>query len=121
MNRLKGLITRWGLFFGLLALTFYTLHGDNSVPDLALQSVKLLKKSIEDLLPDLQKPQETENAESVQEATLDLEPYQDLHNERERWNEMRHLIEAGQPLFPPLPPERGVVYCSVTTDLLAPQ
>jgi len=112
MNRLKGLVARWGLFFGLLALSFYTLHGDNSVPDLALQSVKLLKKSIEELLPDLQKSQEQENeqenVEAIQETTLDLEPYQDLHNDRERWNEMRHLIEAGQPLFTPLPSEVAI-------------
>jgi hypothetical protein len=121
MKGMKGIVARWALFLGLSALSFYTLHGDTSVPDLALQSVKLLKKSIEELLPDLQKTQEPETAEAVQSATLELEPYQDLHNERERWNEMRHLIEAGQPLFTPLPSEQEIKYSSGTTGRLAPQ
>jgi len=108
MKRFKGIVVRWGLSLSLLGITFYTLHGDTSVPDLALQSVKLLKKSIEELLPDLQKPTDTETAESVQQATLELEPFQELHNERERWNEMRQLIESGQPLFTPLPSEVAI-------------
>jgi len=39
------------------------------------------------------------NAQAIEGATLDIEPYQDLHNDRQRWNEMRQLIESGQPLF----------------------
>ena len=100
---MKGNVLRWGLVLGLLGVAFYSLHGDNSIPDFVLDSVHLLKKPVEDLLPDLQEDNET--AAAVESATLDLEPYQDLHNDRERWNEMRRLIEAGQPLFTPLPSE----------------
>lgn len=104
----RSIVARLSLGLGLLAISFYTLYGDNSVPDLALQSVQLLKKSIEELLPDLQNPDTPETAAAVQTATLELEPYQELHNDRERWNEMRHLIETGQPLFTPLPSEVAV-------------
>jgi len=44
------------------------------------------EKPIEELLPDLL---DEETTQAVEQASLDLEPYQDLHNERERWNEMR--------------------------------
>src|SRR6185312_3496457 len=102
---MRGAFLRWGLAAGLVVVAFYTLRGDNSIPDLALQSVHLLKKPIEDLLPELQ---EDQNAQNVEQATLDLEPYQDLHNDRARWNEMRALIESGQPLTQPLPSEIAI-------------
>jgi len=95
----------YALSTGLLCTAFYTLHGETDVPDLVLQSIHLLKKPIEELLPDLL---DEETTQAVEQASLDLEPYQDLHNERERWNEMRRLIEAGQPLFGPLPSEIAV-------------
>ncbi len=95
----------WGFSLGLLFTAFYTLRGEMEIPDLALQSVRLLKKPIEDLLPDLQ---EDDTSQAIEQATLNLEPYEDLHNERERWNEMRSLIESGQPLFSPLPSEIAV-------------
>src|SRR5437762_12587358 len=83
----------FGLFSGLLCTAFYTLRGETEVPDIVLQTVHLLKKPIEELLPDVQ---DEETTEAVEQASLNLDPYQDLHNERERWNEMRHLIETGQ-------------------------
>ncbi len=89
----------------LLCTAFYTLRGETEVPDFVLQSVQLLKKPIEELLPDIQ---EEETSQAIELASLNLEPYQDLHNERERWNEMRHLIESGQPLFTALPSEIAV-------------
>jgi hypothetical protein len=92
---------------GLLSIAFYNLRGDTTVPDSVLDSVKLLKKPVEDLLPDLQEP-ETANADAVQQASLDLEPYNEMQNSRERWNEMRALIEAGQPLTQPLPSEIAI-------------
>ena len=95
----------WGLLGSLLCLAFYTLRAETEIPDLVLKSVHLLKKPIEDLLPDLQ---EDSASDDIEQATLDLEPYQDLHNERERWNEMRQLIETGQPLSGPLPSEIAV-------------
>src|SRR6185312_2276426 len=112
---MRGAFLRWGLAAGLVVVAFYTLRGDNSIPDLALQSVHLLKKPIEDLLPELQ---EDQNAQNVEQATLDLEPYQDLHNDRARWNEMRALIESGQPLETPLPSEIAV--STTTAGRLAP-
>jgi len=96
-------LVSFGFLCGLLCIAFYTLRGDTEVPDFVLQSVHLLKKPIEDLLPDIEDDSTT--SEAVEAATLDLEPYQDLHNERERWNEMRTLIESGQPLESPLPSE----------------
>src|SRR5258706_13779534 len=101
--RFKWLV--WGAAFGLLFTAFYTLHGETEIPDLALESIRLLKKPIEELLPDLQ---DEETTQAVEQVTLNLEPYQELHNERERWNEMRLLIESGQPLFGPLPSEIAV-------------
>ncbi len=95
----------WGLFLGLVFTAFYALRSETEIPDLALQSVHLLKKSIEELLPDIQ---DEETSQAVEQASLNIEPYQDLHNERERWNEMRRLIESGQPLFGPLPSEIAV-------------
>src|SRR5689334_21813884 len=102
---MRGYVLRWGLFTGLLFIAFYTLRGDNSLPDYVLDSIHLLKKPVEDLLPDLQ---DTESTEAIEQASLDLQPYQDLHDERERWNEMRQLIESGQPLFTPLPSEVAI-------------
>src|SRR5205807_7404460 len=95
----------YALSTGLLCTAFYTLHGETDVPDLVLQSIHLLRKPIEELLPDLQ---DQDTTQAVEEAALDLDPYQDLRNERERWNEMRRLIEAGQPLYGPLPSEIAV-------------
>jgi len=89
----------------LLGMAFYTLRADNEFPDLVLQSLHILKKPIEDLLPDLQ---DDSNEQAIEEASLNLEPYQDLHNDRQRWNEMRELIESGQPLVTPLPSEIAV-------------
>src|SRR6202158_4183286 len=86
----------------LLCGSFYTLRADTEVPDFVLQSIRLLKKPIEELLPDIQ---DEETTQAVEEASLNLEPYQDLHNDRDRWNEMRRLIESGQPLYGPLPSE----------------
>jgi len=116
MRKMKGNVFRWVLCLGLLGIAFYSLRGDNSMPDFVLDSVHLLKKPIEDLLPDLQEDNST--AAAVESATLDLEPYQDLHNDRERWNEMRALIESGQPLFTPLPSE--VELSTSPTGRLAP-
>lgn len=113
---MKGNVLRWSLCLGLLGIAFYSLHGDNSMPDFVLDSVHLLKKPVEDLLPDLQEDNTTTAA--VESATLDLEPYEDLHNERETWNEMRRLIEAGQPLFTPLPSE--IELSTSPTGRLAP-
>src|SRR5450759_1232977 len=98
-------LIRWGLLTGLLSITFYTLRGETEIPDLVLQSIHLLKKPVEDLLPDLQDDATTQ---AVEEATLNLDPYQDLHHDRERWNEMRKLIETGQSMFGPLPSEIAV-------------
>ena len=99
-------LVRFGVFTGLLCMAFYTLRGEMEMPDFVLQSVHLLKKPIEDLLPDLQ--EDETNSQAIEEATLNLDPYQDLHNDRERWNEMRQLIETGQPLTSPLPSEIAV-------------
>jgi len=101
--RFKWLV--WGCCLGLLFTAFYSLRGETEIPDLALQSIHLLKKPIEELLPDIQ---DEETSEAVEQASLNLEPYEDLHNERERWNEMRQLIETGQPLYGPLPSEIAV-------------
>src|SRR5262245_53887495 len=95
----------WVLFLGLVFTAFYSLRGEEDLPDLALQSLHLLKKPIEELLPDLQ---EDDTSEAIEQTTLSLAAYQELHNERERWNEMRQLIESGQPLFGPLPSEIAV-------------
>src|SRR5882724_6096271 len=95
----------FGLLAGLLCTAFYTLRGETEVPDIVLETVHLLKKPIEELLPDVQ---DEETTQAIEEASLNLDPYQDLHNERERWNEMRHLIELGQPLFTALPSEIAV-------------
>ena len=95
----------FGFLVGLLCAAFYTLRADTEFPDLVLQSLHILKKPVEDLLPDLQ---EDDNAQPIEEATLDIDPYQDLHADRQRWNEMRALIESGQPLFTPLPSEIAV-------------
>src|ERR1035441_7520024 len=101
---MRGHLYRWGLVLALTTTAFYALRGDTAVPHSVIDSLKLLKKPIEDLLPNLEEP--TTAAPDVNiEAPLDLEPYQDLHNQRERWNEMRALIESGQPLFTPLPSE----------------
>jgi hypothetical protein len=91
LRSFKGSVLQWGLCVGLLSIAFYNLRGDTTVPDSVLDSVKLLKKPVEDLLPDLQEP-ETANADAVQQASLDLEPYNEMQNSRERWNEMRALI-----------------------------
>jgi len=95
----------FGILCGFLSLAFYTLRAETELPDLVLQSLHILKKPVEDLLPDLQ---DDDNAQAIEGATLDIEPYQDLHNDRQRWNEMRQLIESGQPLFSPLPSEIAV-------------
>src|SRR5262249_30185356 len=95
----------WGLSLGLIFTSFYTLRGESDMPDYVLESIHLLKKPIEELLPDLQ---DEDNALAIEETTLNLEPYQDLRNDRDRWNEMRRLIEAGQPLAGPLPSEIAV-------------
>lgn len=96
----------WAFGCGLLATAFYTLRGESEIPDLVLNSVKLLKKPIEDLLPDLQ--DDPSNTQAIEQASLDVDQYLELHNNRERWNEMRRLIETGQPLFSPLPSEIAV-------------
>ncbi len=103
VRKMKANFLRWGLALGLISVGFYGLRGDTSIPDNVLDSVRLLKKPIEDLLPDLEEDNST--ATAVQEASLDLQAYQDMQNSRERWNEMRSIIESGQPLFTPLPSE----------------
>jgi hypothetical protein len=106
---LKGSLIRSGLLAGLLGIAFYTLRAETEIPDFVLDSVKLLKKPVEDLLPDLKDAsEEATTADAVQQATLDLEPYVAMQNNRERWNEMRSLIESGQPLQNPLPSEIAV-------------
>lgn len=86
----------------LLTPAFYKLYAESEMPDIVAETLKLLKKPIEELLPDLD---ETIPDEAIESASLDLQGYQDLQNERDRWNEMRRLIEAGQPLYMPLPSE----------------
>ncbi len=104
MPKMRGHFIRWGLLAALLCCSFYALRADNEIPEFVLDSYQLLKKPIEALLPDLdEKPAQT--TELAEDAPLDLESYQDLRNQRERWNEMRTLIEAGRPLFTPLPSE----------------
>jgi hypothetical protein len=103
--KMKVKLIRLALLGSLLGMTFYTLRGEVEVPDLAVQSVHLLKKSIEDLLPDIQ---DEDTSLAIEQTSLNLEPYQELHNERERWNEMRQLIESGRPLYGPLPSEIAV-------------
>jgi len=98
-------ILAWAFSVGLIGIAFYSVRGDTEIPDLALKSIRLLKKPIEELLPDVQ---DEDTTVAVEQATLDLEPYQDLHNERESWNQMRRLIESGQPLEGPLPSEIAV-------------
>src|SRR5947207_2672833 len=96
---------RLALLSGLVGMAFYSVRGETEIPDLVLKSIHLLKKPIEELLPDVQ---DEENTEAIESASLDLASYQDLHNERERWNEMRALIESGQPLTTALPSEIAV-------------
>ena len=98
-------IISFALFVGMIGIAFYSVRGDTELPDLALKSIHLLKKPVEELLPDIQ---DEETSDAVEQASLNLEPYQDLHNDRERWNEMRSLIESGQPLVTPLPSEIAV-------------
>ena len=102
---MRGHFYRWGLVLALTTTAFYALRSDTSVPQSVVDSLKLLKKPIEDLLPDLDQTTSTASTDVDLESPLDLDPYQELHNQRERWNEMRSLIESGQPLFTPLPSE----------------
>src|SRR6266699_1081881 len=98
---------RYGLLPALLVVSFCALRAENQIPQYVVDTYNLLKKPIEALLPDLdEKPRAQE--ELAESAPLDLEAYQDLHNQRERWNEMRALIEAGRPLFTPLPSEVAI-------------
>src|SRR5438552_825001 len=114
---MRGLLFRSGLAIALVSVSFFVLHGEEKkIPDLVLETYNLLKKPIEALLPDLD---ETPPQEVANEITpLDLEAYQDMRNQREHWNEMRTLIEAGQPLFTPLPSELAI--STVTAGRLAP-
>lgn len=105
---MKRIVLPLALCAFLVGLSFYSLRGESTIPDLVLDSLHLLKKPIEDLLPDLQEEPDRTNAESIQQASLDIDQYQDLKNNRERWNQMRALIEAGQPLSQPLPSEIAI-------------
>lgn len=107
-----------GLFVGLLSFSFYSLRGEMNVPDFVLDSLKLLRKPIEDLLPDLQEDTTSPNAEAIQQASLEIDEYQETRNSRERWNEMRSLIENGLPLSQPLPSELAL--STGTAGRLAP-
>src|SRR3990167_2667494 len=98
---MRGHFLRWGLAVALLSCSFYALRADNDVPQAVLDTYQLLKKPIEALLPDLDERRQADGLS--EDAPLDLEAYRDLPNRRERWNEMRTLIEAGRPLFTPLP------------------
>src|SRR5258708_38514151 len=100
MRGLRGQL-RYGLLPALLCISFYALRAENKIPQYVLDTYSLLKKPVEALLPDLDE-KHTQQEELAENAPLDLEPYQELHNQRVRWNEMRSLIEAGQPLFTPL-------------------
>jgi hypothetical protein len=116
MRGLRGQL-RYGLLPALLVISFYALRAENKIPQYVIDTYNLLKKPVESLLPDLdEKPaQEHELAEN---EPLNLEDYQDLHNKRERWNEMRALIESGRPLFTPLPSE--ITISTVPTGRFAP-
>ena len=106
-RRALGKPFRYGLLPALLFISFFALRAENKIPQFVLDSYSLLKKPIETLLPDLdQKPQQEE--ELAENTPLDLDPYQELHNNRERWNEMRSLIESGRPIFTPLPSEIAI-------------
>src|SRR5688572_18058516 len=101
---MRGVSFRWGLSIALVSVSFYALGAENEIPQLVLDTYQLLKKPIEALLPDLdEKPRQDETLSDS--ASLDLEAYNEIHNRQERWNEMRTLIEAGRPLFTPLPSE----------------
>src|SRR4051812_13817807 len=114
---MRGHLLRTGLLLALVTISFYAVRADNDVPQFVLDTYKLLKKPIEALLPDLDEKHSVQG--TLDESTpLDLEAYQTLVHQRERWNEMRSLIEAGQPLFTPLPSE--VAISSVPTGRLAP-
>src|SRR4029077_16535410 len=89
----------------LLCTAFYTLRGETEVPVIVLQTVHLLKKPIEELLPDVQ---DEETTKAIEQVSLNLDPYQDSHIARERRNDRRHLIESGHPLFTALPSEIAV-------------
>jgi hypothetical protein len=115
--KMRGAAFRWGLVIALLSVSFYALRAENDIPQFVLDSYNLLKKPIEALLPDLdEKPADDETLS--EDATLNLEAYQEIYNRRERWNEMRSLIEAGRPLFTPLPSE--VALSTVPTGRYAP-
>src|SRR5258708_19921607 len=115
MRGLRGQL-RYGLLPALLCISFYALRAENKIPQYVLDTYNLLKKPVEALLPDLdEKPQQSEFTEN---GPLDLDPYQELHNKRERWNEMRPLITPSRPLFTPLPSE--VAISTVPTGRLAP-
>src|SRR5437660_206157 len=114
---MRGRLFYSGLVLALLVFSFYALRADSKIPQFVLDSYSLLKKPIESLLPDLdEKPQQ--QAELGENEPLDLEEYQELRNHRERWNEMRSLIEAGRPLFTPLPSE--VAISTIPAGRLAP-
>ena len=51
---MKVKLARLSLLTCLVGMAFYSLHGENELPDLVLQSIHLLKKPVEELLPDLQ-------------------------------------------------------------------
>jgi hypothetical protein len=112
---MKSTTLRWIIPVGILAVCAYAIFGDSSVPQSALDSVSLLKKPIEDLLPDLQ---DTSTSTENLDQPVNLEPYEDLHASSKLWNEMRRLIETGKPIYTPLPTE--VVISSVPAGRLAP-
>lgn len=108
---------RWLILLALIGTTFYTVRGEENLPDFVLDSLRLLKKPIEDLLPDLQEDNTLSDL-AIQEAKLDIDEYQTLVNSRQRWNEMRSLIEQGRPLSAPLPSE--IAMSTTTAGRLAP-
>src|SRR5262245_41512900 len=115
---MRGHFSRWGLVTALVFVSFFALRAENGIPQSVLDTYTLLKKPIEALLPDLdEKP--FQQAEDLDINTpLDLTSDNDLHNERQRWNEMRALIESGRPLFTPLPSE--VAISTIPAGRLAP-
>lgn len=99
---MKKLAIRALLVTSLVSLTWFVLHSESDFPDYLLESLQILKKPIEDLLPDLQ---DEDNSQAILSASLDIDAYQELTNKRERWNEMRQRIETGRSMYDPLPSE----------------
>src|SRR4051794_22927990 len=104
---MRGHLSRLALVLALSSLAFYASRADTELPQLVTDTYSLLKKPIEALLPDLdEQPQQQTRLTDV--AGVDLEAYQDLRGQRERWNEMRTLIESGRPIYTPLPSEVAI-------------